>query len=70
VALAENHGREIRTLGAWQPSDLGGLVGALGRVLERPAAARPVRQILVTTWDGRPVAETAAGRVLRHAGLA
>jgi hypothetical protein len=70
VALAENHGREIRTLGAWRPSDLGGLVDALGRVHDRPAAARPVRQIEVTTWDGRPVAETAAWSGLRRAGLA
>jgi hypothetical protein len=70
VALAENHGRDIKTLGAWQPSDLGGLVDALGRVLDRPAVARPVRQIEVTTWDDRPVAQTAAWSALRRAGLA
>jgi ATP-dependent Lhr-like helicase len=70
VALAENHGREIRTLGAWQPSDLSGLVDALGGVLERPAASRTVRRIEITTWDGCPVAETASWSVLRRAGLA
>jgi ATP-dependent Lhr-like helicase len=29
VALAENHGREITTLGAWRPSDIGGIADAL-----------------------------------------
>jgi ATP-dependent Lhr-like helicase len=70
VVLAGNHGREIRTLAAWQPSDLRGVVDALAGVLERPAACRPVRRIEISEWDGRPVAETAAYRTLRAAGLA
>jgi ATP-dependent Lhr-like helicase len=70
VALAENHGREITTLGAWRPSDLGGIADALAGVLDRPAASRPVRRIEVATWDGQPVAQTPGFGVLRLAGLA
>jgi ATP-dependent Lhr-like helicase len=70
VVLAENHGREITTLAAWQPSDLSSVMEALNGVLERPPACRPVRRIEVATWDGRPVAETDACAALRGAGLA
>jgi ATP-dependent Lhr-like helicase len=70
VALAENHGREITTLAAWQPSDLTGLANALAGVLDRPAACRPVRRIEVATWDGHPIAETSAYATLHAAGLA
>jgi ATP-dependent helicase Lhr and Lhr-like helicase len=70
VVLAENHGREIRTMAAWQPSDIGGVVDALAGVLERPTACRPVRRIEVAEWDGQPVAATAGYGTLRTAGLA
>jgi len=70
VVLAENHGREITTLGAWQPSDLRGVIDALASVLDRPAPGRPVRRIEVATWDGRRVADTPAFAALRGAGLA
>jgi len=69
VALAENHGREITTLAAWQPSDLAGVIDALAGMLDRPAPSRPVRRIGVATWDDRPVTESAAFGLLRGAGL-
>ncbi|HEV8142271.1 MAG TPA: DEAD/DEAH box helicase [Methylomirabilota bacterium] len=70
VMLAENHGRELRTLAAWLPGDLPGVIEALAEVLERPIACRPVRRIDVTSWDGAPVARTEAFAALRRAGLA
>jgi ATP-dependent Lhr-like helicase len=70
VVLAENHGRELRTLAAWLPGDLPGVIEALAEVLERPIACRPVRRIDVTSWDGAPVAGTEAFAALRRAGLA
>jgi ATP-dependent Lhr-like helicase len=70
VALVENHGRDVRTLAAWQPSDLAGLIEALNGVLERPAGTRPVRHIAVATWDGEPVTQSAMYAPLRAAGLA
>ena len=69
VVLAEDHGREIRTLAAWQPTDLSGVIDALAGVLERPAACRPVRRIEVAAWNGQPVASTDAFTALRRAGL-
>jgi hypothetical protein len=70
VALVENHGREITTLAAWQPSDLAGVIDALAGVVERPAACRPVRRIDVALWNGKPVAEPDVLPALRKARLA
>jgi ATP-dependent Lhr-like helicase len=70
VVLAENHGRDLTTLAAFQPSDVGGVVDALAGVLERPASCRPVRRIEVATWNGGPVAQSDAFGTLRAAGLA
>jgi ATP-dependent Lhr-like helicase len=70
VLLAENHGRDLTTLAAWQPSDLDGAIDALAGVLDRPAACRPVRRIDVATWNGEPVARADVAGALRRAGLA
>ena len=70
VALAQNHGREVSTLAAWQPSDLAGLIDALAGVVERPGVCRPLRRIEVALWDGKPVAEAPAFPALRGANLA
>jgi ATP-dependent helicase Lhr and Lhr-like helicase len=70
VALLEGHGRELTTLAAWQPSDLEGVANVLAGVLDRPPAYRPVRRIELTTWDGKPVAETDGYSTLKTAGLA
>jgi ATP-dependent Lhr-like helicase len=70
VLLAENHGREMSTLAAWQPGDLSGAIDALAGVLERPPACRPVRRIEVASWNGQPVATTEVFGALRRAGLA
>jgi ATP-dependent Lhr-like helicase len=70
IALAEDHGRELKPLAAWQPTDLAGVIDALARVLDRPAASRPVRRIDVASWNGQPVAATDVYVALRRAGLA
>jgi hypothetical protein len=60
VVLAENYGRELTPLAAFEPVDLPGTVRALQTLMERPLTLRPVRRLEVLTWDGRPVSETEA----------
>jgi ATP-dependent Lhr-like helicase len=60
VLLAENYGRELTPLAAFEPVDLPGTVRALQALMERPLTLRPVRRLEVVGWDGRPVRETAA----------
>jgi ATP-dependent Lhr-like helicase len=70
VALIGAHGREVTTLAGWQPSDAAGVAEAIGSMLARPAASRPVRRVEVGTWDGQAVRESVAFPILHAAGLA
>ncbi len=69
VLLAEGYGRDLTTLSGWEPADLGGVVGALKSVLERPMGLRPVRRLEVLSWDGQPARETEAGSAFLGAGF-
>jgi hypothetical protein len=69
VLAAEAHGRALTTLAGWQPADLSGAIRALQSVAERPHAVRPTRRLEIATWDGVPVADTAAAHALVAAGF-
>ena len=69
VVVAENYGRELTPLAAFEPVDLPGTVRALQTLMERPLTLRPVRRLEIVGWDSRPIRETEAFAAFIEAGF-